>query len=80
MELEGPRARGLDYLAMQMSQISQVISYMRKEERETAKSPLESDKLDAEETLAMLAEVLSTEDLEAILRLKKGEVLNDQGS
>lgn len=72
IELDTPKAAGIGYIAQQMVQMSQAISYMRKEERETAKTPLDSDKMTHEETIMMLAEVLSTEDLETILNLKKG--------
>lgn len=75
-EGEPAKTSGLGYLPQQVVQMSQAISYMRKEERETAKSPLESDR-EAEKTedevLQELLQALSEEDLEMLLQMKKEE-------
>lgn len=60
------------YITQQIMQLSQTISYMRKEERETAKNPLESDKLSEEAMLEMLTDLLSEEDLRTLLQKKGG--------
>lgn len=76
--MDVPKAAGIGYIAQQIMQMSQTISYMRKEERETAKNPMDSDKMTHEETIQMLSEVLSPEDIEQILQMKKGPMSNEE--
>lgn len=73
-EVEPAKSNGLGYLPQQVVQMSQAISYMRKEERETAKSPLETDReaeKTEEEIFRELLDALSEEDLEMLIKMKK---------
>ena len=82
-EGEPAKSSGLGYLPQQVVQMSQAISYMRKEERETAKNPLEADKeveKAEEEILQEIMGALSVEDLEMLLQMKKEELDESKGS
>lgn len=75
-EADDAKSSGLGYLPQQLTQLSQAVSYMRKEARETAKSPLEEDR-DAEkseeEVLKELLSALTEDDLQMLLDMKKEE-------
>lgn len=83
LEQSEPHPSGIGMLGLQVTQMSQAISYMRKEERETAKNPLEQDKLEErseEDIMQEMLSILSEEDLEMMLEIKKKEKLDDKGS
>lgn len=66
---------GAGVLPQQLYQLSIAFQNLRKEERETTKQPLDSDKASPEETLDMVASAFTLEELEAIVEKKKrGEV------
>lgn len=75
-ETDDAKSSGLGFLPQQLTQLSQAVSFMRKEARETAKSPLEEDReaeKSEEEVLQELLSALSEDDLLMLLEMKKEE-------
>lgn len=74
LEADVPRAAGIGYLGQQIQQLSMAVTYMRKEERETAKNPLAAD-IDADKTpeqiMQEMLDVLDEDDLEMLLEMKR---------
>lgn len=66
-----PNKSGVNFLAQQLLQISMTFNNLRKEERDSAKTPLASDNLSPEEMKAMLLDILTTQDLEEMLETRK---------
>lgn len=71
---------GAGVLPSQLYQLSIAFANLRKEERETTKQPLDTDKLTAEETMAMIADAFDAEELEKIIEMKRGDNDEEIGS
>jgi len=78
-EKEGKEGKGgIAFLGQQLLHIAMAYSNLRKDERDSAKSPLAADQLSPEDMKTIIVETFSVQELEEMLASKQGGSKDEQ--